>query len=232
MDSELLVVEGLEVSYSGNRAVRGVDLRVNPGAIVAVVGPNGAGKTSLLRGITGLEPSRGSVRLAGRTLSQARPWRVARSGISQVPQGRRLYPDMTVAENLALGEYVRRGPSAWAEVLELFPILRDRASQPAGLLSGGEQQMVAIGRALMARPRIVLLDEPSFGLAPLVIRSVFGVISKIVEMGVSVLLVEQNATQALAISDYAYVLNRGTVVYEGDARAVREQQSILEAYLA
>lgn len=231
-EHELLRAEALGIAYGGVPAVREVDLAVPEGAIVAVVGPNGAGKTSLLRGITGMERRTGKVRFAGRDISRLPSWKIARLGIAHVPQGRRLYPQMTVDENLSLGSYVSRDATALAEVFSLFPRLEERRKQLAGYLSGGEQQMLALGRALMARPKLIALDEPSFGLAPIVVTDLFSAIRRIAERGVSVLLAEQNATQALALGQFVYVLDRGRVVYSASSAEASAHVDLFAAYVA
>lgn len=228
---ELLRVSDLRVAYGGIPAVRGVDLSVPRGAIVAVVGANGAGKTSLLRGIMGMERSGGTVIFEGRPISRYPSWKVARRGIAHVPQGRRLYPQMTVDENLALGAYVSRDLSAKQEVFALFPRLEERRTQPVGYLSGGEQQMLALGRALMARPKLIALDEPSFGLAPIVVTDLFRTIRRIAEGGVSVLLAEQNATQALAVGEFVYVVDKGRVVYEAPSNQAAAEVDLFATYI-
>jgi branched-chain amino acid transport system ATP-binding protein len=229
---EILTVSALTVGYDGVVAVHAVDLRVRTGTVVALVGPNGAGKTSTLRGIGGSERSRGTVVFNGKDISRKAPWQIARLGFTQVPQGRRLFPQLTVDENLSLGAYGRRGVEDQRErVFDLFPRLYERREQRAASLSGGEQQMVASGRALMASPSLIAMDEPSLGLAPIVVNEVFETIQQIRDLGVSVLLVEQNATQALAICDHVYVLERGRCVFDGDAETARAELDLITAYL-
>jgi branched-chain amino acid transport system ATP-binding protein len=229
---DVLVVNSLAVSYGGVAAVRGIDLRIARGTVVAVVGPNGAGKTSAIRGIGGQERARGTVIFNDRDITRWPPHRISRAGLAQVPQGRRLFPDLTVSENLDLGSYRRSGASdRLAMAFSLFPFMRERANQPAGLLSGGEQQMVAIARALMADPILITMDEPSLGLSPMLVTQVFQAIRRISALGVSVLLVEQNATQALNSSDYVYVLNRGQVIHEGQSAEVRDNIDLIATYL-
>lgn len=229
--SDLLVVSGLNVSYGGVKAVKDVDLRLPSHSITALIGANGAGKTSMIRGITGMERSTGTVVLDGKDISRMRTARIARLGVAQVPQGRRIFPQMTIDENLALGAYGRKVRSRREDVFELFPRLQERHSQHAGSLSGGEQQMLAIGRAIMADPVVILMDEPSLGLAPLLVKEVFTAVRSIVAMGVCVLLVEQNATQALAVSDHVYMLDKGRVVYGGDIEKARAELDLVAAYL-
>lgn len=228
---DLLVVSGLVVEYGGVTAVHGIDLRVPKGGVVALIGPNGAGKSSTIRGICGQENSRGTVVFDGVEISKHAAWKVARRGLAQVPQGRRLFPQLTVEENLALGSYGRKVADRKDEVFHLFPRLAERRTQHAASLSGGEQQMVAIGRALMASPTLIAMDEPSFGLAPLVVAEVFETIKHFREIGVSVLLVEQNATQAMAVSDHVYVLERGRVVFEADAATAAKELDLISTYI-
>jgi branched-chain amino acid transport system ATP-binding protein len=218
----MLTVSGLEVAYGRLAALRGIDLRVERGELVTIVGPNGAGKTTLLRAITGLVPARaGAITLDGERIDRRSPEALARLGLVMVPEGRDLFGPLTVRENLALGAYARPRaarraslPGDLDRVLELFPPLRPRLAQRAGTLSGGEQQMVAVGRALMARPRLLLLDEPSVGLAPLVIREIFRVLERVRAEGLTMLLVEQNARAACRIADRSYVLAPGGRIEE------------------
>jgi branched-chain amino acid transport system ATP-binding protein len=228
---DLLVVSNLCVAYGGVKAVKGIDLKLRAGSVTALIGSNGAGKTSTIRGITNMERSTGTVVLDGKDISRVRTPRIARLGVAQVPQGRRIFPQMTVDENLALGSYGRKVRSRRDDVFQLFPRLEERHTQQAGSLSGGEQQMLAIGRAIMADPVVILMDEPSLGLAPLLVKEVFGAVRSIVDMGVSVLLVEQNATQALAVSDEVYVLDKGRVAYEGDVEKARAELDLVAAYI-
>jgi branched-chain amino acid transport system ATP-binding protein len=231
-DDDVLVVSTLGVSYGGVTAVNGIDMKVARGTVVAIVGPNGAGKTSFLRGVGGQERTRGSVTFDGRDITNWAPHRISRAGLAQVPQGRRLFPDLTVSENLDLGAYRRAGASErQAKVFELFPILQQRCRQHAGLLSGGEQQMLAIARALMADPTLITMDEPSLGLSPIMVSQVFETIRQISELGVSVLLVEQNATQAMKTSNYVYILNRGNLIHEGPSAEVSENVDLIAAYI-
>ncbi len=235
----MLIVRTLDVAYGAVTVLRGVSLHVKQGEVVAIVGANGAGKTTLLKAITGLvRPRRGDVRLSGRSILDAGTARIVAAGCSLVPEGRQVFGDLTVRDNLALGAYVqvRRGHSAevradLARVMALFPILERRAGQLAGTLSGGEQQMLAIGRALMARPTLLMLDEPSMGLAPLVVKEIFEVISRISREGCTVLLVEQNARGALKISHRGYVLETGRIVLEGSADDLLASREMQRAYL-
>ena len=232
----LLELRHLAVSYGDAPAVWDATLTVGPGEIVSVIGPNGAGKTTLVNTIAGLLRVRaGDLRFAGTDLSRVPPHLVGRHGIALVPEGRRLFTRMSVEENLEIGCYraeARAGRAAGLQrVFQLFPILRERRRQLAGALSGGQQQMVAIGRALWARPRLLLLDEPSLGLAPAVVEHMFGIIRAIHGEGVAILLVEQNVVRALEIADRAYVLEEGRVVADGPPAVLRGQPHIRAAYL-
>jgi len=232
----LLEVQDLHVAYGHVQAVRGVSLSVPEGGFVTLIGPNGAGKTSLLSALAGLvRPAAGAVRLAGRDVGGLPAHAVVAAGISLVPEGRAILGRMTVEENLRLAGEVRRpsaevGPAV-AEQMRRFPILGERRSQPAGTLSGGQQQMLAFARALVARPRILLLDEPSMGLSPLLVQQVFEMVRTIHQEGTTVLLVEQNARLALSVSDHAYVLEGGKVAFEGASRALAEDPRVRAAYL-
>jgi branched-chain amino acid transport system ATP-binding protein len=221
-DGPFLRVEGLSVAYGPVVALHDLSLTVSAGEIVTVLGPNGAGKSTLLRTIAGaLRPSSGSVAFEGRPLP-GRPEEVVRRGVSLVPEGRQIFPGLTTRENLEIGAIARRDRPEIAEDLErtfaMFPILRDRAEQPAGTLSGGEQQQLVIGRSLMARPRLMLLDEPSLGLAPIVVDRIFTLIARLREEGTTLLVVEQNVHRALELADRAYVLSVGRLVTEGATR--------------
>jgi branched-chain amino acid transport system ATP-binding protein len=232
----MLEVTALEVLYGDVHALWGVDFSVAEGRTVALLGANGAGKTTTLRAVSGLvRPRRGSVRFESRDVTGLAPHVLVGLGLSHIPEGRRLWPGMTVRENLELGAFPRRARAGQRQALDwvfdLFPPLRERESQLAGTLSGGEQQMVAIGRALMARPRLLMLDEPSLGLAPLVVAELFQTIARINAEGVTVLLVEQNVHQALAIAHDAYVLETGRIVTAGPARELLADPAIKEAYL-
>jgi branched-chain amino acid transport system ATP-binding protein len=232
----VLEAEGLHVAYGDAPALWDVSLRIGDGELVAVVGPNGAGKTTLINAIAGLQPIReGRLRFRGANLVAAAPHEICRHGIALVPEGRRLWTGMSVEENLVMGGYtpaarVHRDESL-ERVFTLFPLLRERRRQRAGSLSGGQQQMLAIGRALMARPRLLLLDEPSLGLAPAVVDHVFEIIAAIHEGGISILLVEQNAARALAAAERAYVLEEGRIVSEGRASELLDQPHVRQAYL-
>jgi branched-chain amino acid transport system ATP-binding protein len=231
----VLEVEGLEIRYGGIRAVKGIGLHVQAGELVCLIGANGAGKSSTLRGIAGmLRPSAGSLRYEGRPLAGLAPFERARSGLVMVPEGRGVFPQLTVEENLAMGAFARRDDGVEADrqrVFELFPRLAERRRQTGGTLSGGEQQMLALGRALMSRPRLLLLDEPSMGLAPLVVQRIFEVIRTINADGVTVLLVEQNARAALELANRAYVLESGTVALSGEAKTLLADARVQAAYL-
>ena len=233
----MLEVTDLEVRYGNVAAVKGVSLRVGEGEVVAVIGPNGAGKTSTLRAISGLVQSAGGrILLGGRDISRWKAHRVVALGLAHAPEGRRLFPRMTVLENLKMGAYRRRSAGEIRRTLEAvehrFPVLGERRGQLAGTLSGGEQQMLAIGRALMAEPRLLLLDEPSFGLAPMVVREIARIVRSInQEQGVSVLLVEQNARMALGLASRAYVMETGQVALDGPTRELAESPHVKAAYL-
>jgi len=221
-DGPLLAVEGLSVAYGPVVAVQDLSLTVAPGEIVAVLGPNGAGKTTLLRTIAGaLKPASGTITFEGQRLGGRAPEDVVRRGISLVPEGRHVFPGLSTRENLEVGAISRRDAGVIAEDLErtfsMFPILRERADQPAGTLSGGEQQQLAIGRALMASPRLILLDEPSLGLAPIVVDQIFALITELRAQGSTLLVVEQNVHRALEVADRAYVLAVGRLVTQGRA---------------
>jgi branched-chain amino acid transport system ATP-binding protein len=236
-EAPLLEVTAIDTSYGPIQAVRGVSLAVGRGQIVAVLGANGAGKTTLLRTICGaMSPSRGSVTFDGRDLRGLLPDKVMRLGICHVPEGREVFPQLTVRENLMMGAYSRRDHDGIAADLETcygyFPVLRERAGQRAGLLSGGEQQMLAISRGLMGRPKLLLLDEPSLGLSPLLVTQIFGIIRRIQEeRGVAILLVEQNAHIALKTADYGYVIEIGRVVMQDACEALMHKEDIKVFYL-
>ncbi|HET7876390.1 MAG TPA: ABC transporter ATP-binding protein [Methylomirabilota bacterium] len=232
----MLALEGVDVYYGDFRAVSGVSLRVGAGEIVTLVGANGSGKTTTLRAISGLlRPRAGRILFDGARVDGLEADQIVERGVVQVPEGRKLFPTLTVRENLLLGAYARRARPHRAltldHVVSLFPILAERAEQSAGTLSGGEQQMLAIARALMARPRVLMLDEPSFGLAPKIVQEVFRVIRDIHAQGVTVLLVEQNVRQALLTSQRGYVLENGRVVLEGTGRELLESEATRKAYL-
>jgi branched-chain amino acid transport system ATP-binding protein len=231
----LLVVEGLETFYGGIAALRGISFQVAPGSVVALVGANGAGKSTTLNTISGLlAPRAGSIRFEGREIGGWRADRVASLGLVQVPEGRQVLAPLSVEENLLLGAYTRRDREVRADLTrtyERFSRLAERRQQLAGSLSGGEQQMLAIGRALMARPRLLMLDEPSLGLAPLIVAEVFRLIESLKAQGATILLVEQNARKALAVADTAYVLEGGRITRSGPAAALRDDPDIVASYL-
>lgn len=233
---KLLEIQGLTVNYGVIQAVKGLSLEMYSGEIVALIGTNGSGKTTTLRSISGLIKSvEGSIRFEGRDITKLEPHRIVELGISQVPEGRGVFPDLTVLENLRLGAYVRRDKAGIAadihKMYGLFPRLEERQKQLAGTMSGGEQQMLAIARALMARPKLLLLDEPSMGLAPLVVKEIFAAIRQINEEGVSILLVEQNARMALATAHRGYVMETGRIVVHGAAENLRDNDVVKSVYL-
>ena len=232
----LLEVADLDAQYGRIRALSGVSLTVDEGEIVTLIGANGAGKTTTLRSISGLlRPSRGTIRFAGDDLLKLTPDGVVRRGVGHSPEGRRVFARMSVRENLELGAYTRASRSEIAEdferVLTTFPRLRERLVQKAGTLSGGEQQMLAIGRTLMSRPRLLMLDEPSLGLSPILVQTIFGVIREINARGTTILLIEQNARQALSIATRGYVLEVGKIVYADSAANLMASEAVRAAYL-
>lgn len=232
----MLEIKDLHVYYGAIHAIKGISLTVNEGEIVTLIGANGAGKSTTLRTVSGLlTPRGGSVSFLGKDISGAPAQDIVRAGISQVPEGRRIFANMTVMENLELGAYIRSDKEGIARDYEMvfgrFPRLRERREQAAGTLSGGEQQMLAMGRALMSRPKLLLLDEPSMGLAPLLIREIFHIIVDINKAGTTVLLVEQNANMALSIASRAYVLETGRITLSGDARELAQSEAVRRAYL-
>ncbi len=232
----MLSLRDVHASYGPVLALRGVSLDVPKGGIVAVLGANGAGKTSTLRAISGLlRPSQGVIEFDGQRTDRMAPERLVQAGISQVPEGRQTFSEMTVIENMQLGAYTRRDGDVKRDidrVFSYFPVLGERRSQRAGLLSGGEQQMLAIGRALMAQPRLLLLDEPSLGLAPILVREIFGIVKTInEEEGIAILLVEQNANLSLDIAHTGYVLQNGSVVLHDSAANLRGNESVRKSYL-
>jgi branched-chain amino acid transport system ATP-binding protein len=232
----MLKVTDLTVNYGAIEAVRGLSFDVAAGQVVAIIGANGAGKSTTLNAISGLlKPVRGKIELDGREITGLRPDQVARLGLAQVPEGREVLATLNVEENLRLGAYTRNDRSEIEKDLQAmfrrFPILEQRRKQPAGLMSGGEQQMLAVARALMARPKLLILDEPSMGLAPLIVNRVFEIITEIHAQGVTLLLVEQNARKALQVADYAYVLERGELVHAAPAADLRNDPRIVAAYL-
>jgi len=231
-----LELRGVHTFYGHIHAIKGISLIVRPGEIVTLIGANGAGKTTTLRTISGVTRNReGEVLLNGERVDRLAPHKIVERGICQAPEGRRIFGRMTVLENLQMGAFARRDVAAIAEDLErvlvLFPRLRERLKQKGGTLSGGEQQMLAIGRALMARPKVLLLDEPSMGLAPILVETIFNTIVEINKQGVAVLLVEQNALMALNVANRGYVLETGRIVLDDDAKALQQNEKVQKAYL-
>jgi branched-chain amino acid transport system ATP-binding protein len=228
----LLELKDVSARYGQVAALHGVSLTVDEGEIVALLGANGAGKTTTLRAVSGTVRRAGELVFAGKRLGRAGPEVTARAGIAHVPEGRGIFAELTVWDNLRMGAYMRRGRPDFGMVLEYFPWLDARRSQQAGTLSGGEQQMLAIGRALMMRPKLLLLDEPSFGLAPLIVREIFRILETINESeGMSMLLVEQNANLALALADQAYLLETGSIVMSGEAATIAGNETVRRVYL-
>ena len=231
-----LEIRDLHVSYGGIRALKGINLTVEEGQIVTLIGANGAGKSTTLRAISGLlKPQSGSILYGDKELVGLPAKEIVSRGIIHVPEGRRVFPDMTVAENLKIGAFLRRDKADIAKdidyVYSLFPRLKERSWQLAGTLSGGEQQMLAVGRALMSRPKVLMMDEPSLGLAPLIVKDIFSIIRRVNDDGITVLLIEQNANAALKIADYGYVLETGTISLSGTGEALLHDESVREAYL-
>ena len=233
----MLHIKNLAVHYGAIEALKGVSLHVEAGEVVTLIGGNGAGKSTLMKAISGLEPAfAGLIEFEGQNITALPAHRRVALGIAQSPEGRQVFADQSVLDNLLLGAYLRKSsdPSIEADIqaqFETFPVLRERQSQLAGTLSGGEQQMLAIGRAVMARPRLLLLDEPSLGLAPLIVKEIFAVIRALRQNGVTILLVEQMANQALKVADRAYVLKNGEITTSGSARALMDDPAVREAYL-
>ena len=232
----LLEVKDLSVHYGVIKALKGVSLQVEEGEIVSLIGANGAGKTTLLQTISGLlKKSGGDILFMGKSLNKANAKHIVKAGITQVPEGRHIFPEMSVYENLLMGAYLRKDKDGIKKDLEMvyqrFPRLKDRLSQDASTLSGGEQQMLAMGRALMARPKILLLDEPSMGLAPILVKEIFSIIKDINAQGTTILLVEQNAKMALSIADRAYVMETGNIVMCGSGEELAHSEEIQKAYL-
>ncbi len=232
----MLEVKDLYVSYGMIAALKGISFEVNEGEVIALIGANGAGKTTTLHTLTGLLHAKsGSITFDGKELTKTPAHKIVEMGIAHVPEGRRIFQNLTVLDNLKLGAFTRKDKAGIAkdieEVYELFPRLAERKTQIAGTLSGGEQQMLAMGRALMSKPKIVVMDEPSMGLSPLLVSKIFEIIEMIRERGTTVLLVEQNAKKALAISDRAYVLETGKIVLSGDAHKLMNDDSVKKAYL-
>lgn len=234
--SRLLDVKGLEASYGPTKALHGLDFGLEDGGVTTILGANGAGKTTTLRAISGMVTRSGEIKLGDKELSSMRPADITREGIAHVPEGRGTFVRMSTEDNLQLGAYTRSNKAEIAvdieRVYSYFPILKQRRNQQAGTLSGGEAQMLAVGRALMLRPRLLLLDEPSFGLAPLIVQELFEILKKInVEDGVSMLLVEQNAALALELADHAYLLETGNIVISGTSDSILENETVRRSYL-
>ncbi|MBC3804066.1 ATP-binding cassette domain-containing protein [Acetobacterium fimetarium] len=230
----MLKISNLEVAYGGIQAVRGIDLEVPEGSIVTLIGANGAGKSTTLRSIVNLvKPKAGSITYNGEELIGMDTTKIVDKGITLVPEGRHVFPDLTVLENLRIGAYMRKDSlkEDIQEIYRLFPRLEERSWQMAGTLSGGEQQMLAVGRAMMSRPKLLMMDEPSLGLAPLVVKGIFDIIQTLNNEGMTILLIEQNANSALKIADYAYVLETGKITKQGTGKELLNDESIKEAYL-
>jgi branched-chain amino acid transport system ATP-binding protein len=232
----LLSVHDVKVAYGGIQAVKGVSLEVREGELVSLIGSNGAGKTTTMKAITGLLPlGGGHIQLAGNTIDGQGPWDLVQQGLAMVPEGRGVFTRMTIVENLQMGAYIRDDNAAIAEDIErvftTFPRLKERRDQLAGTMSGGEQQMLAMGRALMSRPKVLLLDEPSMGLSPIMVDKIFEVIQDVSAQGVTILLVEQNASRALQIADRGYVMESGLITLSGDAHEMLHDPKVREAYL-
>ncbi|HJC38364.1 MAG TPA: ABC transporter ATP-binding protein [Candidatus Mediterraneibacter faecigallinarum] len=232
----MLEVKDLEVYYGVIQAIKGVSFQVNQGEVIALIGANGAGKTTILHTVTGLlSPKRGSVVFEGKEITKVPAHKIVSMGMAHVPEGRRVFAELSVYENLKMGAYTRKDKKeieeSLANVYKRFPRLEERKNQMAGTLSGGEQQMLAMGRALMSKPKIILMDEPSMGLSPIMVNEIFDIIRAVSESGTTVLLVEQNAKKALSIADRAYVLETGNIVLEGKAEDLLENDSIKKAYL-
>ena len=232
----MLELNDLNVHYGAVHALKGITLNVDQGKIVTLIGANGAGKSTILKTISGLvRPSKGKVVFLGRDISSLKPHQIVKLGVSQVPEGRLVFANLTVRDNLELGAYVRKDSSGIAadmdKVFKLFPRLKDRIRQNAGTLSGGEQQMLAMGRGLMSQPKLLLLDEPSLGLAPLLVRDIFRTICEIRQRGTTILLVEQNARMALSVADEGYVLETGCVVLQDSAKTLLNNEQVKKAYL-
>jgi len=236
MTSTLLKITGLQVAYGGIKAVKGVDLHVNEGELVTLIGSNGAGKTTTMKAITGtLPPASGDIEYMGKSIKGKGAWDLVKDGLAMVPEGRGVFARMTIIENLQMGAYIRNDKAEIAEDMEkmfsIFPRLRERKDQLAGTMSGGEQQMLAMGRALMSRPKVLLLDEPSMGLSPIMVDKIFEVVRDVAAQGVTILLVEQNASRALGIAHRGYVMESGIVTMNGDAKELLNDPRVRAAYL-
>lgn len=232
----MLEIKGLEVCYGMIQAIKGISFTVNEGEVIALIGANGAGKTTILHTVTGLLfPKAGSVSFEGKDITKVPPHKIVSLGMAHVPEGRRVFSDLTVYENLKMGAYTRKNQTEIEQSLNMvydrFPRLKERRKQLAGTLSGGEQQMLAMGRALMSHPKIILMDEPSMGLSPILVNQIFDIIEEVSKGGTTVLLVEQNAKKALSIADRAYVLETGKIVLEGNAKELMNDDSVKRAYL-
>jgi branched-chain amino acid transport system ATP-binding protein len=235
MADRLLEVSGLKVAYGGIQAVKGIDFEVREGELVSLIGANGAGKTTTLKAITGLQPVRsGDIRFLGRSIKGQGAWELVSQGLVMVPEGRGTFARMSIIENLQMGAFVRRDREVEADidkVFAIFPRLKERARQLAGTMSGGEQQMLAMGRGLMARPKVLLLDEPSMGLSPIMVDKIFEVVADIHGRGTTVLLVEQNASRALGLANRGYVMDSGEITMSGEARTLLDDPRVRAAYL-
>ncbi len=236
MASTLLKVKGLKVGYGGIQAVKGIDFEVNEGELVSLIGSNGAGKTTTMKAITGSLPFvDGDIEYLGKTIRGQGPWDLVKQGLAMVPEGRGVFTRMTIIENLQMGAYVRRDKAAIADDMEkvftIFPRLRERKDQLAGTMSGGEQQMLAMGRGLMSRPKVLLMDEPSMGLSPIMVDKIFEVVRDVYAQGVTVLLVEQNASRALAIANRGYVMESGLITMSGPGKELLNDPKVRAAYL-
>jgi branched-chain amino acid transport system ATP-binding protein len=236
MTTTLLKITGLQVAYGGIKAVKGVDLHVNEGELVTLIGSNGAGKTTTMKAITGtLPPASGDIEYLGKSIKGKGAWDLVKDGLAMVPEGRGVFSRMTIIENLQMGAYIRNDKAEIAADMEkmftIFPRLRERKDQLAGTMSGGEQQMLAMGRALMSRPKVLLLDEPSMGLSPIMVDKIFEVVRDVAAQGVTILLVEQNASRALGIAHRGYVMESGIVTMNGDAKELLNDPRVRAAYL-
>ena len=236
MADTLLKVKGLKVAYGGIQAVKGVDMEVREGELVSLIGSNGAGKTTSMKAITGtLAPQEGDIEYLGRSIKGQGPWDLVKQGLAMVPEGRGVFTRMTITENLQMGAYLRNDNAAIADDIEkmfnLFPRLRERKDQLAGTMSGGEQQMLAMARALMSRPRVLLLDEPSMGLSPIMVDKIFEVVKDVYAQGMTVVLVEQNASRALAMADRGYVMDSGLITMTGPGHELLADPKVRAAYL-
>ena len=232
----LLQIKGLKVAYGGIQAVKGIDMQVHEGELVSLIGSNGAGKTTTMKAITGmLGANDGDIEYLGRSIKGRGPWDMVKEGLVMVPEGRGVFARMSITENLLMGAYTRKDPAGIAEDVEkvfgIFPRLKERKSQLAGTMSGGEQQMLAMGRALMARPKVLLLDEPSMGLSPILVDTIFQVVRDVYALGVTIVLVEQNASRALAIADRGYVMESGLLTMEGSGQDLLADPRVRAAYL-